>query len=93
MSIENERAFILREAENLINGQRADDYGSPQVNFSRIAKLWEPILGLEITPVQAALMLAQLKVARLINTPTHRDSYIDAAGYIALGAELAKDTK
>lgn len=87
----NERALVLEEAERLINGQRANDYGSPQTNFGRIAKLWEPILGVQIKPTDVALMLTQLKIARLINSPAHRDSWIDAAGYVGLGAELAKD--
>lgn len=89
----NERAKVLSEAEQLINGDRAQAYGDPETNFGRLAQLWAPILGAEITPTQVALCLTQLKISRLINTPDHRDSYIDAAGYIALGAELAKEKK
>ena len=89
----NERAKVLSEAEQLINGDRAKAYGDPSVNFGRLAQLWAPILGAEITPTQVALCLTQLKISRLINTPDHRDSYIDAAGYIGLAAELAKEQK
>jgi hypothetical protein len=32
--------------------------------------------------------MAWLKMARLVNGP-HRDSYVDAAGYLALAAELS----
>jgi hypothetical protein len=83
------RSVALDNAKELINGQRAQDYGPPEVNFSRIAKLWEPILGIGIKPHEVALCLAQLKVARLINTPDHEDSWVDAAGYVGIGAELA----
>lgn len=89
----NERARILAESEQLINGDRAKDYGDPATNFGRLAALWAPILGVDVTPVQVALCLTQLKISRLINTPTHRDSYLDAAGYIGLAAELAKEQK
>ena len=83
------RTEILHQADTLINGPRADAYGPPSVNFGRIATLWNPIFGQDVTPVQVALALSQLKVARLIQSPDHEDSWIDAAGYIALGGELA----
>jgi len=86
-----ERSDVLVLANELINGQRAQDYGTPQVNFGRIATLWQPIFEVPgpVTPVQVALALNQLKVARLIHSPDHEDSWVDAAGYIALGGELA----
>jgi hypothetical protein len=34
-------------------------------------------------------MLALLKIARLKNSPNHRDSWVDIAGYAACGAECA----
>jgi hypothetical protein len=83
------RAELLTTAESLINGQRAADYGDAAENFQRIADLWAPILGLPITATDVALCLTQLKIARLISSPTHEDSWVDAAGYIALGGEIA----
>ena len=88
----NTRTRILRTAESLITGDRANDYDTKDDatgNFNRIAKLWEPILGVEITATDVALMLTQLKVARLIVNPAKEDSWVDAAGYIALGGEIA----
>jgi len=85
------RTQILHEADALITGPRADAYGPPQKNFGNIATLWTPIFGVGVTPVQVALALSQLKVARLIQSPDHEDSWVDAAGYIALGGELATD--
>ena len=82
------RDETLTTAAALINGDRAKDYGDASVNFQRIADLWFPIVGY-VTPAKVALMLAQLKVARLIQSPTHEDSWVDACGYLALGAELA----
>lgn len=83
------RETVLTTAEQLINGQRAKDYGDASENFQRIANLWAPILGVEVTASEVALCLTQLKVARLITSPTHKDSWVDAAGYIALGGEIA----
>ena len=83
------RSDILNNAHTLINGDRAQDYGDPAVNFQRIADLWQPILGADVEPWQVALCLTQLKVARLITSPQHEDSWTDAAGYVALGAEVS----
>lgn len=71
---------VLNEAESIINGERRDDYGGPLESFTRIAKLWEPILGVEISPYDVALCLVQLKVARAVNG-MQRDSIADIAGY------------
>ena len=83
------RETVLTTAEQLINGDRAKDYGDASENFQRIANLWKPILGTEVTATEVALCLTQLKVARLITSPAHKDSWVDAAGYIALGGEIA----
>ena len=83
----NNRAKILQEAEALINGDRAKAYGTPEVNFRRIAAGWEVILNADVTAEQVALCMAWLKIARLAESP-HRDSYVDGCGYLALAAEL-----
>jgi hypothetical protein len=81
---------ILTEAETLINGARAADYGDARENFARIAALCTPILESNAPPeVKVALCMMQVKVARLCHSPDHRDSWIDAAGYAGLGARLA----
>lgn len=85
------RETVLTTAGELINGDRAKDYGDASENFQRIADLWKPILGVEVTATDVALCLTQLKVARLITIPAHKDSWVDAAGYIALGGEIAKE--
>ena len=83
------RDDALTTAGSLINGDRARDYGDARTNFQRIADLWAPILDTPVIPEQVALCLAQLKVARIIQSPFHADSWVDLIGYAALGAELA----
>ena len=88
------RDETLTTALELINGERAKTYGDAAENFQRIAALWGPILNQDVTAVDVALCLLQLKVARIITTNGHADSWIDACGYLALGAEIAgKDNK
>jgi hypothetical protein len=81
------RTEILTRAADLINGDRAKQYGPPQENFARIAAGWSVILGTTVTPDQVALCMAWLKIARLVNGP-QEDSYVDGAAYLALAGEL-----
>lgn len=87
------RSVILRTAGNLITGQRAADYDTKDDaagNFTRIGNLWSEVLGVPVRPDQVALCMAQVKIARLITSPTHQDSWIDLAGYAALGGEITE---
>ena len=68
---------------------RGENYGDVRQNHQRIASLWSVVLGQDVTPEQVALCMTCLKVARLIETPDHADSWIDIAGYGACGAEIA----
>jgi hypothetical protein len=87
-----DRREILDTAASLIGGERQQDYGTPAENFSRIGNLWAEVLGVPVTAVQVALCMAQVKVARLINSPDHLDSWVDGAGYLALGGEIATES-
>jgi hypothetical protein len=88
MTETNTRTAILREAEALINGPRQQHYGPPEANFARTAVRWGQLLGVEIEPWQVCVMMADLKIARLIEG-AHRDSLVDGCGYLALAGELA----
>lgn len=85
----------LREADELINGDRAKAYGPPSVNFERIAQLWNAHIqsrfgygdhaGDWALPVlsaeDVAWMMMQVKQARAMQGYKH-DTIVDAAGYI-----------
>jgi hypothetical protein len=45
----------------------------------------------EITPAQAAMCLALVKIARLIETPDHLDSFVDLAAYASIAGEIETD--
>mgnify|MGYP000666364169 CR=1 FL=1 len=85
----NKRTEVLDFAIALINGDRERDYGTPAENFGRIADGWSVILQSDVSAEQVALCMAWLKIARLVNGP-HEDSYVDAAAYMALAAELSE---
>jgi|SRR5690606_29755727 len=85
---ESERSKALDEAKALINGDRQEDYGTPEVNFTRIAEIWNVLFPeRDWIPADIALAMAAVKVARAAQGYT-RDTYVDLAGYAALAVEL-----
>tara|TARA_R110000772_G_scaffold83329_3_gene176341 strand:- start:975 stop:1271 length:297 start_codon:yes stop_codon:yes gene_type:complete len=93
------REEILKQAENLINGDRAKDYGDAFDNFERIATGWNVIIKEALmtngylTEQHVALMMDWLKTARLLNDLSKEDSWIDKCGYSALGGEFIERKK
>ncbi len=86
---------ILSEADELINGERQNDYGPPKECFERIAAIWSAVLGIEITPDQVVLCMIGLKVARgaaktRMGVKPTRDTYKDIAGYAGLPEKMAE---
>ncbi len=95
-----DRADLLKKADDLIKGDRAKDYGDAYQNHDKIAKGWNVIAKSaveshgRVTASHVALMMDWVKTARLLNTLDHEDSWIDKAGYTALGGEFSpKDKK
>ena len=85
----NTRSEVLEIAGDLINGERQTHYGTPQDNFGTTAALFSAYLGKDITASDVCHLMTLLKIARLKRGP-HRDSTIDACGYMALGAEVSE---
>ena len=83
-----EQMTVLEEAIQAFTGPRAEAYGSPEVNFKNIADLATCLVGREITPRECVLILIAVKLGRLVNTPDHRDSIVDLAGYAAVLARV-----
>jgi hypothetical protein len=80
---------VLAKAGKLIGGDREEIYGSSLVNHERIAVGWRVILGKQdITPGQVATCMAWLKIARLVESPAHEDSWVDLVGYAAIAGEI-----
>lgn len=83
------RAEILDKAKAVVTGQREQDYGSPESNFGLIGQLWTVYLDHLVTAQDVANMMCLFKIARIKTGCGTEDSYIDAAGYMACGGEIA----
>lgn len=83
---------ILDQAAQIVDSDREKTYGAPAKNLETIAGFWTTWLrargvlatGAELTFDDVACMMSLLKLARLGNDPEHKDSQVDAVGYLRL---------
>jgi len=78
----------LLENVTVALSDRGSAYGDASENFRRIADIWSVILSRRVTVKEVALCMSAVKMARLVETPDHTDSWIDLAGYATLGVEV-----
>jgi hypothetical protein len=67
------RDWYLKRAADLINGDRAKDYGDAYDNHQRVATMWSAILGIKVSVRMVYLCLIALKISRLVKSPDHVD--------------------
>ena len=78
--------FLERVKSTLI--EREHGYGPPENSFAALRTFWSQVLGQDLSSSQVVLLLTLLKVSRLAWSQDQPDSWIDLAGYAALGAYL-----
>jgi hypothetical protein len=87
------RGKVLDLAKQVINGERQDQYGSPEDSFSHIADYWSVYLSeresthIVLSANDICAMMTLFKIAREANQ--HKaDNLVDAAGYIGIWGDL-----
>ena len=83
------RADILDRAKAIVTGEREKQYGKPEDNFAIVAGLWSAYTGYKFSPIDVAMMMVLLKVARIKTGVGTVDSFVDLAGYAACAGEIA----
>lgn len=68
--------------------ERGKTYGPAASHWRDVANVWSGIAGTVIPADTAIKMMIALKLLRLKETPNHRDTIIDIAGYAAVLAEV-----
>lgn len=91
------REEVLQAAAKCVNGNRQEDYGSPENNFGMVAVFWNAYLqsymcpnSIGIDSKDVAAMLGLLKIARIATGHGKADNWVDLAGYAACGGELER---
>jgi hypothetical protein len=79
---------ILKEANELIAGDRDKDYGDKVENHNNIAKLWSAYLDIKVKAHDVAILMTLLKVARTKLGAVRKDTYIDMSAYGAIAGEI-----
>lgn len=79
--------LILTAARDAVYGEREESYGHPSINLERTAQMLTGTLralgwtGPDLTPGHVALLMIDVKRARLVETPGHLDTIADIAGW------------
>lgn len=89
-SIYTRIADNLYRVENMLNGEKAEEYGNPRIMFQNISKRW---FGCDDAEVDVAIMMAELKIERIKFDPTKEDSYMDAIAYLAMALAFMQERK
>lgn len=88
------RVEFLEEAKKRICGDRNVQYGEPENNFQRVAKLWGMYLNKVLVAEDVAILMCLFKIARLRDSNyKSEDSWIDLIGYAACGGEISERRK
>lgn len=88
------KATVLEEAKQLITADRNIAYGDAAVNMKNAAEMVTSYLaqrlrsGKGITAHDMAIIMVISKISRIACGEFKRDNYVDAAGYLAIAAEI-----
>lgn len=79
---------ILTNAKDTIV-DRGLTHGHYDLTMLRTSKLWSDFLEREIDPADVAICMALVKLARIMETRSVHDSWVDFVAYAAIAGELA----
>lgn len=79
------KGYLPSERASEINRERQGIYGDPTPNVMWLASFMELVLGIEVTPQQAAMVLVGLKIMREVQAEyplDYKDNLEDICGYV-----------
>ena len=80
----------LIHVNNMLTGEKAEEYGNPRTMFQNISKRWFDCADAE---VEVAIMMAELKIERIKHDRTKEDSYLDAIAYLVMALAFMQEGK
>lgn len=82
---------IINEALRILK-PRGDVYGTLLENHQRIARIANELTGRNIfSAYDVAMLMVAVKLSRIVQSPDHVDSYVDAINYLSFAGEFATD--
>lgn len=85
------RSEILDTAKQYVTKDRAATHGDAEANFGLIALYWSAHLDCYVGPEDVAIMMTLFKLARAKGNISNPENWIDGAGYLACGGEIATE--
>lgn len=80
----------LIHVNNMLTGEKAEEYGNPRTMFQNISKRW---FDCDTAEVEVAIMMAELKIERIKHDRTKEDSYLDAIAYLVMALAFMQERK
>lgn len=80
----------LIHVNNMLTGEKAEEYGNPRTMFQNISKRW---FDCDNAEVEVAIMMAELKIERIKHDRTKEDSYLDAIAYLTMALAFMQEGK
>lgn len=80
----------LIHVNNMLTGEKAEEYGNPRTMFQNISKRW---FDSDTAEVEVAIMMAELKIERIKYDRTKEDSYLDAIAYLVMALAFMQEGK
>lgn len=73
---------------DMLNGEKAKEYGNPHTMFQNISKQW---FDCDDAEVDVAIMMAELKIERIKYDHSKEDSYLDAIAYLSMALAFMQE--
>lgn len=87
-SIYTRIANNLDHVKDMLNGEKAVEYGNPRIMCRNISRRW---FGCDDAGTEVALMMAELKIERIKYDRSKEDSYLDAIAYLTMALSFMQD--
>lgn len=78
----------LIRVNDMLNGEKAEEYGNPRTMFQNISERW---FGCDNAEVDVAIMMAELKIERIKHDHSKEDSYLDAIAYLTMALAFMQE--
>lgn len=79
---------ILERVKDMLNGEKAEEYGNPRIMCRNISQRW---FGCDDAEIEVAIMMAELKIERIKYDHGKEDSYLDAIAYLTMALAFMQE--